>query len=327
MSPATIRSIAVCALLALATASPSAALTLTTLPAQPIEQTPFTLVVGGTASCPALEDITVQHNRVVLVRLLLNLCPTLPEPFLLEIPVPPLAQGKWNFQVLTNSAQAVSQKVTVAPIPFDIEVDPPSPQPGAPFTIRLIGSGSCPVSGRAAQDGNLLTFPYEDDCHIEFVSPPEPFVIPLPMDPLPAGDYVAQAVDFFGETLASRRFHVSDAPACQPSETALCLLEGRYRVEATWRTAAAQGTARALPESDNFGAFSLAAADRLELFVGMLDACESPTHTVWVSSNGLTDAEVEITVTEMATGEVRHYDNPLGMRFAPIWDPMAFACP
>ena len=326
MSRSYIRSLFGCILL-LATPSPSAALTLTTLPAQPIEQTPFTLVVGGTASCPALEDVTVQHNRVVLVRLLLNLCPTLPGPFLLEIPVPPLAQGEWNFQILTNDAQAVAQQVTVAPIPFDLEVDPPSPQPGAPFTIRLIGSGFCPLSVLAARDGNLLTFLYDDNCQLEFVPPPQPFVIPLPMNPLPAGDYVVQAVDFPGKTLASRRFTISDAPACQPSETALCLLEGRYRVEATWRTVAAQGTARAHAESANFGAFSLADADHLELFVGMLDACDSPTHTVWVSTNGLTDAEVEITVTEMATGEVRRYDNPLGMRFAPIWDPMAFVCP
>lgn len=327
MSPATMRSIAVCALLALAAASPSAALTLTTLPAQPIEQTPFTLVIGVTASCPAVEDVHVQLNRVVIVRLLLNLCPTLPGPSLLEVPIPPLAQGDWNFQILTNDSQAVSQKVTVAPIPFDIEVDPPSPQPGAPFTVNLIGSDSCPASGLPAKDGNLLTFPYEGGCQTEFQPPPDPFVIPLPMDPLPAGDYVAQVVDFFGETLASRRFTISDAPVCQPSETALCLLEGRYRVEATWRTVAAQGTARAHAESANFGAFSLADADHLELFVGMLDACASPTHTVWVSTNGLTDAEVEITVTEMATGEVRRYDNPLGMRFAPIWDPMAFVCP
>jgi hypothetical protein len=266
-------------------------------------------------------------NRVVLVRLLLNLCPTLPGPFLLEIPIPPLAQGEWNFQVLTNDSQSVAQKVTVAPIPFDLQVDPPSPRPGAPFTVRLIGSGSCPVFGLPTKDGNLFTFPYGSSCQLEFVPPPQPFVIPLPMDPLPAGDYVAQAVGFFGETLASRRFTISDAPACQPSQTALCLLGGRYRVEATWRTVAAQGTAQAHAESDNFGAFSLVDADHLEVFVGMLDACASPTHTVWVSTNGLTDAEVEITVTEVATGEVRTYGNSLGMRFAPIWDPMAFVCP
>jgi hypothetical protein len=325
MSPSKMRSVAGCALLALAAVSPSVAVTLSTLPAQPVERTPFTLVVGGTASCPALDTLKVQH-RLVLVRLLLNLCPTPPEPFLLEIPIPPLDQGEWTFQILSGEQQLSSLLVNVEPVPFGLEVDPPSPQPGTPFTVRLTGSGRCPRIAAIAQDGNLITFLYDDNCQLEFVPPPEPFVIPLDMDPLPVGNYVVQAVDFPGETLASRRFTISDAPHCQPSETALCLLEGRYRVEVTWRTATAQGTAQTLSESDNFGAFSLTDPDHLEVFVGMLDACASPTHTVWVSTNGLTDAEVEITVTEMATGEVRRYDNPLGMRFAPIWDPMAFVC-
>jgi hypothetical protein len=84
--------------------------------------------------------------------------------------------------------------------------------------------------------------------------------------------------------------------------------------------------ARAQPESDGFGAFSLADEDRLELFVELADACGDPAHAVGVSTSGLTDAEVEVTVTEVATGEFRHYHNPLGMRFALISDPAAFAC-
>src|SRR6185295_11364035 len=123
--------------------------------------------------------------------------------------------------------------------------------------------------------------------------------------------YVVNVTDAQKKFLVSRRFHVSSPSECTLSETALCLLQGRYRAEATWRTATAQGVARAQPESDGFGAFSLADADRLELFVELADACSGPAHAVGVATSGLTDAEVEVTVTEVATGEVRRYHNPL----------------
>ena len=43
---------------------------------------------------------------------------------------------------------------------------------------------------------------------------------------------------------------------------------------------------------------------------------------------GLTNVEVELTVTDTETAEVRSYFNPLGKAFAPVQDIAAFAtCP
>jgi hypothetical protein len=328
MSRSLLTSVTGCALLLLAAASPAPAVTLSVVPARPVEQTPFTLVVGGTASCPSLESLKIVQQTIV-VKLLLNPCPTLPQPFLLEVPVPPLAQGEWMFQVIGDERVAAWHSVKVEPVPFELDFVPPTPQPGSPFSVLLRGSGSCPHFGadlNDLQDGNLFTLRFVDSCSIEIVHGPAPFVSEIEMKPLAAGDYVVQAIDLAGRTLASRRLHISDAGECQPSETALCLLQGRYRVEATWRTATAQGVARAHPEAANYGAFSLSDPEHLELFAGVRDACATEFQMVWVYTAGLTDAETELTVTEVATGEVRRYPNPLGMPFVPMLDPMAFVC-
>lgn len=323
-----LKSIAGCALLVLAAASPSLALTLGVVPVRPTEKAPFTLLVGGMASCPSLDTIGFQEPRIVNVRLLLNQCPTLPQPFLLEIPIPPLARGEWTLQVSSNELLTEKLKVNVEQPPYQIGLDPPTPQPGSPFTLRVTGNGDCPgISSKIEQDGNLISLLYFDDCGFPTISDPEPFVIEVDMQPLPAGDYVVQVTDGAQNPLASHRFQVPGLSGCIPSETALCLLQGRFRVEAVWRAARGEGAARAHPVSGNFGAFSLADPHRHEVFVGLHDTCATPTRTVWIAAHWPTDAEVEITVTEVATGEVRRYDNLPDLRLAPVWDPMAFLCP
>ena len=324
MSRSTIRFILGTVLL-LAAASPSLALTLSVLPAHPADETPFTLAVGGIGSCPSLDTLQIQLRTVIVH--LKDLCPSPAKPFLLEVPIPPLQQGSWSLQVhLGTLLEAL--EVTVEPVPLRLDFDPPNPQAGQPFFLRATQNVDCVELGEVAQDGRLLTLIYEVCVFPSFGRPPGPIIVEKKVGPLAAGDYVVNVTDVQKKILASRRFHVSGPSECAPSETALCLLQGRYRVEATWRTATAEGAALAQPESDGFGAFSLADADRLELFVELSDACGDPAHAVGVSASGLTDVEVEVevTVTEVATGEFRHYHNPLGMRFALISDAAAFVC-
>jgi hypothetical protein len=320
MSRSTIGSILGCALLA--AASPSLALTLSVLPAHPADETPFTLAVGGIGSCPSLDTLQIQVRTVIVH--LKDLCLSPTHPFLLEVPVPPLPQGSWSLQVFFDG-QSKALAVTVEPPPLRLDFDPPDPQAGQPFLIRATQNVDCFELGNVMQDGRLLSLGYVVCVFPSFGRPPGPIIVEKSVGPLPAGDYVVNVIGA-QKILPSRRFHISDPAECAPSETALCLLQGRYRVEATWRTATAEGVALAQPESDGFGAFSLADVDRLELFVELADACGDPAHAVGVSTSGLTDAEVEVTVTEVATGEVRRYQNPLGMRFALISDPQAFDC-
>jgi hypothetical protein len=47
----------------------------------------------------------------------------------------------------------------------------------------------------------------------------------------------------------------------------------------------------------------------------------------WVFAAGLTDVEVEITVTDTVSGTWKSYRNPPHTAFLPIQDTLAFDCP
>jgi hypothetical protein len=324
MCRSTMKPVLWCASLLLAGAAPSSALSLAVLPAHPVEGTPFTLVIGLVGSCPVPDGViaTPGHPGIVTVTLR-DICLSPPGPTLVEVPIGPLTDGPWSLRVQFGVEEALL--VEVEALPFAIDFDPPSPQAGSPFILRLTGSASCYSLGPAKQDGNLLTLRFIGDCPI-LPPPPSPFVIEQSLDPLSAGDYVVQVIDTNGSTLVSRRLHVFSSIECVPSETALCLQQGRFRVEATWRTGTAQGVARAHPETADSGAFWFFGPDNLELLVKVLDACPTQSQATWVFAAGLTDVEVEIIVTEMATGKTQRYRNPLGRPFAPILDTKAFSC-
>lgn len=116
-------------------------------------------------------------------------------------------------------------------------------------------------------------------------------------------------------------------PTPGPDEL-LRLRDGRFEIEAYWRTASgAEGFARPLPLTAESGAFWFFAEDNLELFVKVLDACVA-FDRYWVFVAGLTDVEVQLLVRDVATGAARAYYNPLGQPFLPILDASAFAtCP
>ena len=115
--------------------------------------------------------------------------------------------------------------------------------------------------------------------------------------------------------------------ACQPSEAALCLTEGRFRVEAEWTAGAgAPAPGYAVPLRDDTGAFWFFDEENLELMVKVLDACV-PFGGIWVFAGGSTDVGTQVTVTEVSTGEVRTYDSPAGVPFTALRDTSAFSCP
>jgi hypothetical protein len=325
MRPLTMKSFLGFASLLLAAASPSWSLTLGVLPAHPAEGTEFTLAVGLFGSCPSVAGILIKPGDVASVSVkLVDVCLSPPIPQVVEVPIPPLRQGLWYLRVELGGTEE-TLAVNVEPSQFALDVDPPNPQAGSPFTVRFSGTADCPFLGPAGQEGNLLTLRFFAGCPI-IPPPPSPFVAEQIVGPLAAGDYVVQVTDESNRTLASRRLHVFGDFECRPSETALCLLNGRFRVEAAWRTATAHGAAHAHPETADSGALWFFGPNNLELLVKVLDACQTPSRTVWVFAAGLTDVEVEITVTETATGRTRRYLNPLGRAFAPLQDTAAFSC-
>jgi plastocyanin len=114
---------------------------------------------------------------------------------------------------------------------------------------------------------------------------------------------------------------------CVSGDTVLCV-RGRFQVEATWQTpSGATGPAYAVPLTSEAGYFWFFSPSNVELIVKTLDAC-SIEQGQWFFAAGMTDVGVHLRVTDTFTGEVRTYDNPLGVPFLPIQDTAAFAfCP
>ena len=66
----------------------------------------------------------------------------------------------------------------------------------------------------------------------------------------------------------------------------------------------------------------------IEIVTKVLRGCSLPPPAYWVFAAGLTNVEVTLFVTDMHTGAVKSYLNPLGTAFQPVQDTGAFAtCP
>ncbi|MEA2602941.1 MAG: receptor-like serine/threonine-protein kinase [Acidobacteriota bacterium] len=112
---------------------------------------------------------------------------------------------------------------------------------------------------------------------------------------------------------------------CFPSGTSLCLAGGRFKVEAAWRTADGRtGSGQAVKLTGDTGYFWFFDASNVEAVVKVLDAC-SFNQRFWVYAGGLTDIQVDLTVTDTVSGAVRTWRNPQGTAFQPIQDSAAFA--
>jgi hypothetical protein len=113
-----------------------------------------------------------------------------------------------------------------------------------------------------------------------------------------------------------------------PNSTTLCLNGDRFKVTARFETTSGgTGNANAEPLTDDTGFFWFFDPANVEAVVKVLRGC-SLNERFWVFAGGLTDVEVAVTVSDMATGATKTYFNPLGTPFAPIQDTSAFGtCP
>lgn len=129
---------------------------------------------------------------------------------------------------------------------------------------------------------------------------------------------------FFG------RQGTTDPPdPCESGATTLCLNQGRFEVETSWRRSnGATGQGQAVLLTADTGYFWFFDAANVEMVVKVLDACSAPTPRFWVFAGGLTNVEVEMRVTDTRRGGTKVYRNNLGTAFKPIQDTAAFAtCP
>jgi len=132
-----------------------------------------------------------------------------------------------------------------------------------------------------------------------------------PRDLEPVGDLLFFSAD---DGLHGRELWALPAvgPACAPSDTALCLQGGRFRVEAFWRDFEGRtGVGHAEKLTPDTGYFWFFRPDNVEVVVKTLDGRVSNGH-FWVFYGALSSVEYTLTVTDTETGAVRRYHNPIG---------------
>ncbi|REJ84627.1 MAG: hypothetical protein DWQ36_08770 [Acidobacteria bacterium] len=119
-----------------------------------------------------------------------------------------------------------------------------------------------------------------------------------------------------------------DDDPCSGSDTRLCLGEGRFRIEVTWRDGDDnQGSGNAVSLGPDSGSFWFFSDNNPEIFVKVLDACGG-FGAYWVFAAGLTDVETTLRVLDTASGQERVYERPLGESYEAVRDTAAFqTCP
>jgi len=116
------------------------------------------------------------------------------------------------------------------------------------------------------------------------------------------------------------------AAPCTAEEGALCLAGGRFRVDVAWQDFAGErGTGKALPLTDNTGSFWFFDPANVELIVKVLDGRPANGH-FWVFYGALSNVAYSLRVTDLASGNCKVYNNPLG-HFGSTGDTVAFAAP
>ncbi len=111
----------------------------------------------------------------------------------------------------------------------------------------------------------------------------------------------------FAATYPSIRQFLDPPRPCAAGPQALCLLDGRFRVEVSWinQYNGEAGAGRAVPATDSTGFFYFYDASNYELIVKVLDFGD----VVKVFYGQLTDLGFTLTVTDTRSGEVKRYQN------------------
>lgn len=119
----------------------------------------------------------------------------------------------------------------------------------------------------------------------------------------------------------------SGSGTCTANATTLCLAAGRFQVRVSFRTSqGSQGSGTVVPfGSSDSGMFWFFNANNWEMLVKVIDGCALNSH-FWVFYAALTDVELDLEVTDTASGAVKHFRNALGHLANTVADTNAFTC-
>jgi hypothetical protein len=274
-------------------------------------------------------QLVVEVDLVEATCLLLT--PPTTVPFAVEVELGHLLPGSTIVQVDDLAAGTVVQQTVLVHDVSRLGLDvPPVATTVAPVRVGVTYYDDCStIEPQVA--GRVITLTYTDGCAI---LPPPPGLTRSEIDLglLPAGDYDVRLVEPFAFTAPALRrlpLRVWDAGGCVPSDSSLCLHDGRFRLTAAWRAFDdSTGSAHAAPIAGNDGSGLLwfFAPDNAELTVKVLDACGFDGDW-WVFVASGSTVEYTLTVTDTKTGAQRTCRNALGQVPELIADTDAFDCP
>ena len=126
---------------------------------------------------------------------------------------------------------------------------------------------------------------------------------------------------------------LEDAPVppapCEPTATAPCVAEQRFRVEVSWRDfQGREGVGTAVPsDADDSALFWFFDEENWEMLVKVINGCGGNDH-FWVFAAATTNVEYTVVVTDTVAAVSKTYTNELGTVPMAVADTRAFAtCP
>ena len=140
---------------------------------------------------------------------------------------------------------------------------------------------------------------------------------------LPAAPFAFHPLDLPEASSSEESLIAAPASDCAPTDTALCLNGGRFRLDVKWKDfQGGTGVGKAIPLTSDTGYFWFFNSSNVELVVKVLDA-RTLNNRFWVFYGALSNVEYDLTVTDISNGEVRRYRNP-AQKFASTGDTQAF---
>ncbi len=224
-------------------------------------------------------------------------------------------------------------------IQLDCKDGQPQDPPAAPSNLTATATSSTEIQLQWDDNSNN-----ETEFRVELRGPGGNFVdigsVPadstqvtvIQLDPMTTYDFQVRARNSGGNsayTNVASATTLGGAGVCVPSDTTICLLDGRFSVEVDWMNFDnVVGQGREVFSSDDSTLLYFFEPDNWEFLVKMLDACGPPFDSFWVFAAATTNVEYTLRITDTETGVVQTYFNPLGTGAPAITDTDAFTtCP
>lgn len=250
----------------------------------------------------------------------------------------PLYPDEYTVRILDARSRSTLDTATLTVHAVaSLEVDVPEvATDAAPVTLVFSGptSSPCFILDGPVVTGRVIEALFADACPVLPLPGVGIFARDFDLGPLPAGEYEVRFFDLsdqrFGlPALHRETFVVHDADGCVPSDSVLCLQDGRFKVEVEWKDFfAREGVGHPIPldgGDGGSGLFWFFAPDNVELTVKVLDGCASNDHW-WVFLSSGSTVAYTVTVTDTATGGKKEYSNTSGTQAPLIADTSAFRC-